>query len=135
MTNAVCYKIYGQDFHIEPESVQFANAVFHDEYRINDLRSHNVRTILDVGSHVGSFTVMAHHYWPNAKIVAVEPHPQSFELMTKNTSHIPDSQLLRINAAISSKPGKCLLSFPVSISRDAPADASQKDRSDRSLAN
>ena len=33
MTKAVCYKIYGQDFHIEPESVQFANAVFHDEYR------------------------------------------------------------------------------------------------------
>ncbi len=119
MTNSVCYKIYGQDFHIELESVQFANAVFHDEYRINDLRSHNVRTIVDVGSHVGSFTVMAHHYWPNAKIVAVEPHPQSFELMTKNTSHIPESQLLRINAAISSKPGKCLLSFPVSNSRVA----------------
>jgi FkbM family methyltransferase len=62
---------------------------------------------------------MAHHYWPNAKIVAVEPHPQSFELMTKNTSHIPKSQLLRINAAISTKPGKCLLSFPVSNSRVA----------------
>jgi FkbM family methyltransferase len=93
--------------------------VFHDEYRINDLRPHNVRTILDVGSHVGSFTVMAHHYWPKAKIVAVEPHPQSFELMTKNTSHIPVSQLLRINAAISPRPGKCLLSFPVSNSRVA----------------
>ena len=61
----------------------------------------------------------ARGYWPNAKIVAVEPHPQSFELMTKNTSHIPESQLLRINAAISSKPGKCLLSFPVSNSRVA----------------
>ncbi len=59
MTNSVCYKIYGQDFHIEPDSVQFANAVFHDEYRINDLRSHNVRTILDVGSHVGSFRATA----------------------------------------------------------------------------
>ena len=68
-----------------------------DEYRINDLRPHNVRTIVDVGSHVGSFTVMAHHYWPNAKIVAVEPHQQSFELMTKNTSQIPESQLLRID--------------------------------------
>jgi FkbM family methyltransferase len=62
---------------------------------------------------------MAHHYWPNARIVAVEPHPQSFELLTKNTSHIPESQLLRINAAISPKPGKCLLSFPVSNSRVA----------------
>jgi hypothetical protein len=40
---------------------------------------------------------MAHRYWPNAKIVAVEPHQQSFELMTKNTSQIPESQLLRID--------------------------------------
>jgi hypothetical protein len=39
----------------------------------NDLRSHDVRTILEVGSHVGSFTLMAHHYWPSARIVAVEP--------------------------------------------------------------
>lgn len=61
MTTSVCYKIYGQDFHIEPKSVQFANCVFHDDYRINNLRPHNVRTILDVGSHVGSFTVMARY--------------------------------------------------------------------------
>jgi hypothetical protein len=39
----------------------------------NDLRSHDVRTILDVGSCVGSSTVMAHHYWPSERIVAVEP--------------------------------------------------------------
>jgi hypothetical protein len=42
-------------------------------YRFNDLRSHDVRTILEVGSHVGSFTVIAHHYWPSERIVAVEP--------------------------------------------------------------
>jgi len=34
--------------------------------------------------------------------------------MARNTNHIPESQLLRISSAISSKPGKCLLSFPVS---------------------
>ena len=38
-----------------------------------DLRSHDVRTILEVGSHVGSFTVIAHHYWLSERIVAVEP--------------------------------------------------------------
>ena len=38
-----------------------------------DLRSHDVRTILEVDSHVGSFTVMAHHYLPSERIVAVEP--------------------------------------------------------------
>jgi len=66
------------------------------------LSDHSLKTFL-----------MRHGFTP------IEPHPQSFELMTKNTSHIPKSQLLRINAAISTKPGKCLLSFPVSNSRVA----------------
>jgi hypothetical protein len=39
--------------------------------------------------------------------------------MAKNTNHIPESQLLRINSPISSKLGKCLLSFPGLISRVA----------------
>ena len=45
--------------------------------------------------------------------------PQSDALMAKNTSHIPGTQLLPINSPISSKPGKFLLSFPVSNSLDA----------------
>jgi FkbM family methyltransferase len=119
MPHAACYQVFGRDFYIEPASAQFANAVFQDEYQINDLRSHNVRTIVDIGAHVGSFTVLCHHFWPNAKIVAVEPHPESFELLQFNTAHIPESQLLLVNAAISKKPGKCLLASPVSHSRVA----------------
>ena len=53
--------------------VRAAVSVTHQSNRIGiDLRPHDVRTILEVGSHVGSFTVMAHHYWPSARIVAVE---------------------------------------------------------------
>jgi FkbM family methyltransferase len=119
MIHAACYQVYGREFYIEPASAQFANAVFHDEYQINDLRSHNVRTVLDIGAHVGSFTVMCHEFWPKARIVSVEPHPESFELLCRNTAHIPESQILRIHAAISTKPGKCLLASPVSHSRVA----------------
>lgn len=119
MPHAACYQVFGRDFFIEPASAQFANAVFQDEYQINDLRSHNVRTIVDIGAHVGSFTVLCHHFWPNAKIVAVEPHPESFELLQLNTTHIPESQLFLVNAAISEKAGKCLLASPVSHSRVA----------------
>jgi FkbM family methyltransferase len=119
MHHAACYQVFGRDFYIEPASAQFANAVFHDEYQIRDLRQHNVRTIVDIGAHVGSFTVLCHHYWPNAQIVAVEPHPQSFELLEYNTSHIPASQLLLVNAAVAKRSGKCLLASPVSHSRVA----------------
>jgi FkbM family methyltransferase len=119
MQHAACYQVFGREFYIEPASAQFANAVFQDEYQINALRQHNVRTILDVGAHVGSFTVMCHHYWPNAKIVSVEPHPESFDLLKRNTQHVPASQLLLINAAITKKSGKCLLASPISHSRVA----------------
>ncbi|MBN8602598.1 MAG: FkbM family methyltransferase [Planctomycetes bacterium] len=112
-----CYQVYGRDFFIEPASAQFANAVFQDEYQINALRSHTVRFILDIGAHVGSFTVMCHQCWPDAKIVAVEPHPDSFDLLERNTQHIPKDKLTLINAAISKESGKCMLASPVSHSR------------------
>ncbi len=119
MQHTACYQVFGRDFYIEPASAQFANAVFQDEYQIIALRQYNVRTILDIGAHVGSFTVMCHHYWPNAKIVSVEPHPESYELLKRNTQHVPDSQILLINAAITKVSGKCLLASPVSHSRVA----------------
>ncbi len=114
---AACYQVFGRNFYIEPASAQFANAVFQDEYQIRDLRPHNVHTIVDIGAHVGSFTVLCHHYWPEAKIVAVEPHPESFELLQRNTAHIPQAQLRLINAAVTKQSGKTLLSSPVSHSR------------------
>ncbi len=117
MSHAGCFQAFGRDFYIEPASAQYANAVFQDEYQIRELRNHNVRTIVDVGAHVGSFTVLCHEWWPEAKIVAVEPHPESFELLERNTDHIPESQLLRINAAIAAEAGQCLLASAVSNSR------------------
>ncbi len=114
---AACYQVFGRNFYIEPASAQFANAVFQDEYQINDLRPHNVRTIVDIGAHVGSFTVLCHHHWPEAKIVAVEPHPDSFELLQRNTAHFPATQLLLLNAAVTKNSGNALLSSPVSHSR------------------
>jgi FkbM family methyltransferase len=119
MSHAACYQVFGRDFYIEPASAQFANAVFQDEYQIGDLRPHNVRTVMDIGAHVGSFSVLCHHLWPSAQIVAVEPHPESFELLKLNTAHVPASRLLHVNAAISNKSGQCLLASPVSHSRVA----------------
>ncbi len=72
---------------------------------------------MDIGAHVGSFSVLCHHYWPAAKIVAVEPYPDSFGLLVRNTAHIPADQLLLINAAVTKQSGKALLSSPVSHSR------------------
>jgi FkbM family methyltransferase len=117
MSHPGCFQAFGRDFYIEPASAQYANAVFQDEYQVRELRKHDVRTIVDVGAHVGSFTVLCHEWWPDAKIVAVEPHPESFELLERNTAHIPETHLLRINAAIATENGQCLLASAVSNSR------------------
>jgi FkbM family methyltransferase len=117
MSFPACYQVYGRDFYIEPASAQFANAVFQDEYQVNVLRTHHVRTIVDIGAHVGSFTVLCHHYWPDARILAVEPHPESFDLLVRNTAHIPKEKLTLIHAAVSRESGRCILSSPVSHSR------------------
>ncbi len=49
--------------------------------------------------------------------MAIEPHPDSFKLLELNTAHIPESQLLRINAAVAVAEGSCLLASAISNSR------------------
>ena len=41
--------------------------------------------ILDIGGHVGSFSVWAAHRWPGAVITTCEPHPESAALCRANT--------------------------------------------------
>lgn len=117
MIHAACYQAFGRDFYIESASAQFANAVFHDEYQIRPLRPHTLKTIVDIGAHVGSFSVLCHEFWPDAKIVAIEPHPESFELLRRNTAHIPASHLVLIQAAVAKQTGTALLASAVSHSR------------------
>lgn len=117
------HRAYGRPFFVEPASIQFCNNVFQDEYQIRELAKHNVRSVLDFGAHVGSFSVMCHELWPKAKIMAVEPSPESYELLLKNTEHIPRGTPSRnglfwaCNCAITERCGTFLLSSPVSHSR------------------
>lgn len=117
------YKAFGRPFFVEPASAQFVNNVFQDEYQIKELAKHNVRSIIDFGAHVGSFSVLCHELWPKAKIMAVEPHPESYELLRRNTDHIPqrtpsrDGLFRACNCAITASSGTFMMSSPVSHSR------------------
>jgi len=58
-----------------------------DEYGITELRrviGNNVKTILDVGGHIGSFGVFARSLWPGATLIAVEPEPMNSKLYEMN---------------------------------------------------
>ncbi len=60
-------------------------------------------TILDVGAHVGSAARYFAQQYPQARIVCVEPTPESFALLGRNTAHLANIE--RHPVAFVDKPG------------------------------
>lgn len=59
-----------------------------DEYELEPLRSagHELRLIVDIGAHVGAFTLKVKRWWPAARILAAEPDPDSAALFRQNVT-------------------------------------------------
>lgn len=49
-----------------------------------DVPVDNPEIVLDIGANVGCFAAWAHQRWPNAKVIAYEPHPKNVELLREN---------------------------------------------------
>ncbi len=62
-----------------------------------------VRTIVDLGSHVGISVLWFRAQYPDAEIVAVEPHPETFRRLQANVGHLPRVHL--VQAAVGSTDG------------------------------
>jgi FkbM family methyltransferase len=59
--------------------------------------------ILDIGAHVGSAARYFAQRYPAARIVCIEPTPESFELLTENTRHLKNVE--RHNLAFAERAG------------------------------
>jgi FkbM family methyltransferase len=59
-----------------------------DEYGLAELHAagHRLRTVLDIGAHVGAFTLRVKHLWPEARVIAAEADPDSAALLAQNTA-------------------------------------------------
>lgn len=55
-----------------------------DDYQLEQLVELNVRTVLDVGAHVGGFALYALRIWPDAFVHAYEPHPANYDYLAEN---------------------------------------------------
>jgi FkbM family methyltransferase len=55
-----------------------------DVYGLRALRDAPVQTILDVGAHLGTFSLFAKTVWPHARVIAIEPNPRSCALLRRN---------------------------------------------------
>lgn len=54
-----------------------------DCYKLDQVK-HEVLLIVDVGAHIGAFSVLAHQKWPSAKIICIEPDESNIECLKKN---------------------------------------------------
>ncbi len=76
----------------------FGEVVTTDCYHLRTL-DFTPDVILDIGANVGYFTRFARRLFPRARIVAVEPHPENFALLT---THTGDHNTVMLNKALGS---------------------------------
>lgn len=76
------------------------------DYDIPSVDWRSLKTIVDIGAHVGTFTVWAATRSPHARILSVEPNPETFRLLERN---IRDNGLadrvVALHAAVGPAPG------------------------------
>ncbi len=71
--------------------------------------------ILDLGAHIGLATLYFKQIYPEAKIIAIEPQPDNFVLLTKNTEENQLKGVQLVQAAIAPKSGEIVLHEPTSL--------------------
>lgn len=69
-----------------------AEGPLRDEYLLEPIANdgHSVAWVVDIGAFLGTFTIKAKLLWPDAKVIAFEPAPDSAELFRRNTAAFKD---------------------------------------------
>lgn len=70
-------------------------------YNLDAYRGRDPQLIVDVGAHIGSFSRLAHHRWHDARLLAVEPCADNYELTTRNLAEIPNSMVFHAAIGVS----------------------------------
>jgi FkbM family methyltransferase len=61
-----------------------------------------INTALDIGAHIGAWTLTAKHKHPQARILAVEVDPDNFALLAHNTQDLANVQIAHVLCGYSS---------------------------------
>ena len=65
------------------DAAVFLQVFANDEY---DIHFNDPQVIIDGGANIGLFTILMKNQYPASKVICVEPDPDNFELLKKNTS-------------------------------------------------
>lgn len=84
--------------------------ITHDGYRLSKLpKDFSPEVILDVGGHIGTFGLLAKSYWPDVRLIALEPNPNSHFLYKLNMKENGCTNYEVINKAVSYDPQATIL--------------------------
>jgi FkbM family methyltransferase len=75
------------------------------EYRVEPIAPASIEYIVDLGSNIGVTAMFWAQRYPNARMVLVEPDPDNFKLLQRNTAAFADRCVL-IRAAVSDQRGE-----------------------------
>lgn len=74
------------------------------ELDATELPPQSVRCVIDAGANIGFASLFLAARYPNARIFAVEPHPDNFALLRANTASEP--RILPVAACLTGTPGQ-----------------------------
>ena len=95
---------FGEDIAVINECIT------HDGYRVSKLaKVFSPQVILDVGGHIGTFGLLAKSYWPQARLIALEPNPVSHFLYKLNMKENGCTNYEILNKAVSYDPHATIL--------------------------
>lgn len=101
--------------------------VFVDDcYQIEELAKsgYAVRTVIDIGAHMGFFAALIHHFWPEANVICVEPQSDLHPILNGPNKAIAAAVRHdgRANLLVSPKTGGSMVYDPtVNIFTDIPS--------------
>ena len=111
----------GLEFLIKPTHEQFETEVFKKEIEKGD-------TVLDLGSHIGYYTLIAAELvGEKGKVFAFEPKPTNFVLLKKNIKINNYQNVIPVQKAVSNKNGKGRLYLKEKKTQNRIYDSQEND--------
>jgi FkbM family methyltransferase len=68
----------------------FRQVLAFEQYKTKQLKPEKVKTIVDLGANIGLSVLYLRSQYPGARIIAVEPDKDNFDLLVKNVAGLPD---------------------------------------------
>ena len=80
---------------ISDRDIHYQECIVRDIYQFRNLAlKYNIDYLINIGGNVGTTDVAFNTYFPNSKIITLEPCSTTFEKLKSNTSHIKDIVLI-----------------------------------------